>query len=44
LIVKLQTGPVVEYRFDGEKKNPTLADSLFVFKAPAGVPIVQATK
>jgi outer membrane lipoprotein carrier protein len=40
LTVKLQDNSVIEYQFDGEKKNPALADSLFTFKAPPGVQIV----
>lgn len=42
LKVKLQDNSVITYQFDGEKKNPVLADSLFRFTAPPGVSIVEA--
>jgi len=44
LVVKLQDNSVIEYRFDGEKRNPTLSDELFKFTPPAGVQIVQANR
>lgn len=34
---------VMEFRFEGEKRNPPLADKLFQFVIPAGVELVQGT-
>ena len=44
LSVKGQDGSVMEYSFDGEKKDPLLTGALFQFTAPPGVDLVDATK
>src|SRR5262249_3830218 len=40
LIVKGQDNSTNEFVFDGEKRNPQLADSLFLFPPPAGVQVI----
>jgi len=44
LTVKGQDGSVMEYSFDGEKKDPLLTAALFQFTPPPGVEVVDATK
>ncbi len=39
-----QDGSVMDYVFDGEKKNPPVADSLFKFTPPPGVEFVDSSK
>ncbi len=42
LTVKQQDNTVIEFQFDGEKKNPALSEALFHFSAPPGVQIAFA--
>lgn len=42
LSVTQQDGTVIDYTFDGEVKNPPLADSMFKFTAPPGAVVVDA--
>jgi outer membrane lipoprotein carrier protein len=44
LSVKGQDGSLMEYSFEGEKKDPLLTEALFKFTAPPGVEVVDATK
>ncbi len=42
LSVKGQDGSVLEFTFENEKKNPTIADSMFKFSPPPGVEFVRS--
>jgi outer membrane lipoprotein-sorting protein len=44
LEVKLQNNDLMVFTFEGEKKNPLLADSLFQFTAPKGVELDDLTR
>jgi outer membrane lipoprotein carrier protein len=44
LIVKGQDNTVLEYSFDGEKRNPAVADASFRFSLPPGAEFVDATQ
>lgn len=44
LIVTSQDSTVLEFTFTNEKMNPKLADTLFQFKAPAGVQVVDTSE
>lgn len=44
LSVKGKDGSVLDYSFDGEVKNPVLADNLFKFTKPAGSVMVDCPK
>ena len=40
--VKGQDGSVIDYTFDSEKKNPSVAEALFKFKPPPGAEFVDS--
>jgi outer membrane lipoprotein carrier protein len=44
LEVKLQTGDLIVFTFEGEKKNPLLADALFQFTPPKGAELDDRTR
>jgi outer membrane lipoprotein-sorting protein len=44
LEVRLQNHDLMVFTFEGEKKNPLLADSLFQFTPPKGVELDDLTK
>jgi outer membrane lipoprotein carrier protein len=44
LQVRGQDGSVLEFAFDGEKKNPSLPDGMFKFSPPPGAEYVYSTK
>ncbi|HUA83027.1 MAG TPA: outer membrane lipoprotein chaperone LolA [Bryobacteraceae bacterium] len=44
LNVENQDGSTLEFTFEGEKKNPPIAESMFRFTPPPGVDYVDATK
>lgn len=44
LTVKGQDNSLLEYSFDGEKRNPTVADASFRFTPPPGTEFVDATQ
>jgi outer membrane lipoprotein carrier protein len=44
LQVRGQDGSVIEYSFDGEKKNPAVAEKMFRFTPPAGVEWIDSTR
>jgi len=44
LIVAEEGGSTMEFRFDQEKLNPTLAANLFRFQPPAGAEVVEAAE
>jgi outer membrane lipoprotein-sorting protein len=43
LVIQGQDASVMEFQFSGEKINPQLPESLFVFQAPPGTEVVDAT-
>jgi len=44
LEVKLQTGDLIVFTFEGEKKNPLLTDALFQFTPPKGAELDDRTR
>jgi outer membrane lipoprotein carrier protein len=44
LVVKGQDNSLLEFQFDGEKRNPPLREELFRFTAPPGVEFVDASR
>ena len=44
MVVKGQDNSVLEFEFEGEKRNPALADTLFRFTPPAGAEYVDSTR
>ena len=42
LSVKGQDGSATEFAFENEKKNPSIADSMFKFAPPPGVEFIRS--
>lgn len=44
VIVTADGGSKMDFRFDGEKRNPPLSDKLFAFQPPKGAEVVEAAE
>ncbi len=44
VVVTGDGGSIMDFRFDGEKRNPPLPDKLFAFQPPKGAEVVEAAE